>query len=144
MGMKTETHSRALSERVRDHGTLRPKWNVSIKSLLSDLRELCNKGCGKSERAKGKEIQTDTHTIPKSSKSTWTTLVRIHRNRGSMHRACTCLHWSSPGTERSEQMFPVITQMLSPIGNYLQMKILFSSRVSYWGNKQQPSENTTI
>lgn len=36
----------------RDLGTLSPKWNITIKSIPSGLRESCGRGGGKNVRAK--------------------------------------------------------------------------------------------
>lgn len=33
-------------QRVRDIATLIPKWDISLKSILSELRELCRRGGG--------------------------------------------------------------------------------------------------
>lgn len=44
MGTNTETYLQADSmQRVRDLGTLGPKWDVSIKSFPSGLRKPCGK-----------------------------------------------------------------------------------------------------
>jgi hypothetical protein len=40
-----------ITQRVRDLGILSPKWDVSIKSLSSGLRELCGKGSKENVRA---------------------------------------------------------------------------------------------
>lgn len=49
-GTKTETHSQTFC-RVRDLGTLRPKWNVSIKSLPSEMRQPCGRRGWKEHRS---------------------------------------------------------------------------------------------
>ena len=41
--------------RVRDLGTLNPKWDVSIKFSPSGIRELCRRRSTKMVRARGKE-----------------------------------------------------------------------------------------
>jgi hypothetical protein len=48
MGTNAEIHSQINMERVRDLGTLSRKWDISIKSLLSGLREPCGRGGRKS------------------------------------------------------------------------------------------------
>ena len=52
-GKNTETHNQTCKKK-RDLGTLSPKEDVSIKSLLSGLRDPCERGGAKSIRARGK------------------------------------------------------------------------------------------
>lgn len=42
VGANTETHRQILN-RVKDLGTLNPKWDVSIRALPSGIREPSNK-----------------------------------------------------------------------------------------------------
>ena len=50
-----------IMQRLRDLGTLWPKWDVSIKSLPSGFRELSEKGDRKSVRSGVDEEHQRTH-----------------------------------------------------------------------------------
>lgn len=52
MGTNRKTH-RQIMCRVRDYETLSPKWDVSVKSLPSELREHCRGGGKKSVKVTG-------------------------------------------------------------------------------------------
>lgn len=52
VGTNAETHSQAIYT-VRDLGTLIPERDVSIKSLSSELREVCRRGSEKNVRVRG-------------------------------------------------------------------------------------------
>lgn len=51
------------TQRARDLGTLNPKQKVSIKSLTSELRELCRRGSGKNVRAREGRGQPENKAI---------------------------------------------------------------------------------
>jgi hypothetical protein len=65
-------------QRVRDLETLVPIWDVSIKPLLSGLKELCFRKKRKKECKSLRGWRTPRKK--RFSKSTWTVHIQIHRN----------------------------------------------------------------
>lgn len=70
-------------QRVKDLGTLGTKWDVSVKSLPSQLREPCGTG--------RKSVRTRGDGGHRENKAEQLMLTGSHRGCGSMHRACTGL-----------------------------------------------------
>jgi hypothetical protein len=70
-------------QRVRDHGILNRKWDVSIKFLHSELKEPHRKGGRKNARARGDE----GHQENKASKSTWAKTQRIKQHTYGLRRS---------------------------------------------------------
>lgn len=94
-----------------------PKHDTSIKYPLSGLGKPYWRGDGKAVRPTGMEDTKETWL----SKHNGTDTLRSHRQRGNVHKACTCLYPMGPRTERRNGQMPSsLCQMLYPTVSFLQ------------------------
>lgn len=119
-------------QRVRDLGTISPKWDVSFQSVPLGLRELCRREDGRMERAKGDRRQQENKTF-------YTRHTPMNSpNWSSLHRTCTGLSqvgWDPRAESESGHQPHLLPR------NHLQLttahkgKVKFSPTKSHWVSK---------
>ena len=130
-----EQIQRATARQCAESEELRiptPKWDVSVRSLPSGIRDIWGTGGGKSLGAHGNEGHQENKALYiKRFMYLWT-----HRNRAACRGpAQVCTGWGPRAERRSGHMPASLAQKQCPVDNHWQMKIEFRPRAFHWVNK---------